>query len=39
MEYKGERETLKEWAVKMDSSDKLESYISTHFVPPNMNNI
>jgi len=36
MEYKGERDSLKEWVVKMDSKNKLESYIKDHTVPPNM---
>ena len=36
MEYKGERDSLRDWARKMDKNDKLESYIETHLVPPNM---
>ncbi len=38
MEYKGERNSLKEWLVKMDESDKLEAYIDAHLVPPTMKN-
>ncbi len=36
MDYKGERNSLKQWLVKMDESDKLEAYIDAHLVPPNM---
>lgn len=36
MEYKGERESLKDWAYKMNKNDKLETYIEDHLRPPNM---
>lgn len=39
MEFKGERDSLREWAVKLDSNDKLKSYIDAHAVPPNMKNL
>lgn len=39
MEYKGERDSLKEWAAQMDDADKLESYVNKHHVPPNMKDI
>ena len=39
MEYKGDRESLKSWMVKMDTSNKLESYIQTHRTPPNIKNL
>ena len=39
MEYKGERDSLKKWVVKMDDSNKLQAYITSHLVPPNMKNI
>lgn len=39
MEYKGDRDSLKDWAVKMDEKGKLESYTQTHLVPPNMKNL
>lgn len=36
MEYKGERDSLKKWVVKMDESGKLNSYVKAHETPPNM---
>ncbi|MBU1217130.1 pyridoxamine 5'-phosphate oxidase family protein [bacterium] len=39
MEYKGERNSLKEWMVKMDKNNKLEKYKEDHFIPRNMKNI
>ena len=36
MEYKGERNSLLKWVVKMDASDKLDSYVKAHAIPPNM---
>lgn len=39
MEYKGDRESLKNWMVKMDKSNKLKSYIQTHATPPNIKNL
>lgn len=39
MEYKGDRESLKKWVVKMDSNNKLEAYKEAHSTPPNMKNI
>lgn len=39
MEYKRERNSLKEWMVKMDKNNKLEKYKEDHFTPRNMKNI
>lgn len=39
MEYKEDRNSLKEWMVKMDKSDKLEKYKEDHFTPKDMKNI
>ena len=39
MEYKGERESLKEWAVKMDKSEKLEAYKESHLVPVDLSKV
>lgn len=39
MEYKGDRDSLKNWAVKMDSNGKLEKYIQDHTIPPSMKNL
>ncbi|MBU1657562.1 pyridoxamine 5'-phosphate oxidase family protein [bacterium] len=39
MEYKGERNALKEWVVKMDASNKLEEYKKNHLVPPSLKNL
>ncbi|MEA2072276.1 MAG: pyridoxamine 5'-phosphate oxidase family protein [Campylobacterota bacterium] len=39
MEYKSSRDSLKEWAVKMDSNGKLEKYIDDHTIPPNLQDI
>jgi len=38
-EYKGERNELKEWALDMDSKDKLEAYKAKRFNPPNLHNL
>lgn len=39
MEYKGERNSLKNWVVKMDANEKLDSYIKEHAIPPNMKSL
>ena len=39
MEYKGERNALKQWIVKLDSNNKLEAYKEAHAIPPNMQDI
>lgn len=39
MEYKGDRNSLRDWVIKMDDSEKLETYIESHIVPPNIKNI
>ena len=39
MEYKGDRDSLKNWAKKLDKNDKLESYIEEHLTPPNMKDL
>jgi len=39
MEYKEERESLKEWVVKMDKKDKLEEYKKNHIKPPNLQSL
>ena len=39
MEYKEERNSLKNWMVKMDKNNKLETYKENHFTPRDMKNI
>ncbi len=39
MEYKEERTALKEWAIKMDKSSKLEEYKEAHHIPVNLKEI
>lgn len=39
MEYKGERSSLKEWAVKMDKTGKLQAYKEAHFTPVNLEEV
>ena len=39
MEYKGERNALKDWVVKMDASGKLQEYKESHFVPVNLQDL
>ena len=39
MEYKGERDELKEWAVDMDKRDQLEAYKDKHFTPPDLSKL
>jgi len=39
MEYKEDRNLLKDWMIKMDNSNKLETYKEGHFTPPDMRNI
>ncbi len=39
MEYKGERTSLKEWAIKMEKSNKLEEYKKAHHTPVNLKEI
>jgi len=39
MEYKGERTSLKEWAEKMDKSNKLDEYKKVHHTPVNLEEI
>jgi hypothetical protein len=39
MEYKGDRNSLKEWAVKMDKNDKLEAYKKIHHTPVNLQEV
>ena len=38
MEFKGERDSLKKWVIKMDGSGKLQEYIKSHAIPPDMKN-
>ncbi|WP_294962882.1 hypothetical protein [Sulfurimonas sp.] len=37
MEYKEDRKSLRNWAVKMDKKEKLEEFKAKHFTPPNLN--
>jgi len=39
MEYKGERTSLREWAIKMEKSNKLEEYKKAHHTPVNLEEI
>ncbi|MBC8237219.1 MAG: pyridoxamine 5'-phosphate oxidase family protein [Helicobacteraceae bacterium] len=39
MEYKGDRDSLKNWVVKMDETEKLETYKKAHSTPPNIKNL
>jgi len=39
MEYKGDRDSLKNWMVKLDKTNKLEPYIQKHMRPPNIKNL
>lgn len=39
MEYKGERNALKNWVKKMDKSGKLEEYKQNHFTPPDLSSL
>jgi len=39
MEYKSEREELRNWAIKMDENGKLEEYKEKKFTPPNLRNL
>jgi len=36
MEYKRERNELRNWVKSMDKNDKLKEYKQNHFTPPNM---
>jgi len=39
MRFEGERESLREWAKKMDKNGKLEQYMKEHEVPPILENL
>ncbi|NOR58542.1 MAG: pyridoxamine 5'-phosphate oxidase family protein [Sulfurimonas sp.] len=39
MEYKKERESLKEWVVKMDKNDKLQAYKEKNATPPDLKSL
>ena len=39
MEYKGDRTSLKEWAIKMEKNKKLEDYKKAHHTPVNLEEI
>ncbi|UFH60232.1 pyridoxamine 5'-phosphate oxidase family protein [Sulfurovum mangrovi] len=39
MEYKNDREELKEWAVDMDRRDQLGEYNEKHFIPPDLSKL
>ena len=39
MEYKEERTSLKEWAIKMEKNNKLEDYKKAHHTPVNLEEI
>ncbi|WP_455756729.1 hypothetical protein [Sulfurimonas sp.] len=39
MEYKDEREELRDWAIKMDENGKLEKYKEDKFIPPSLKNL
>ena len=39
MEYKEDRSSLRDWAIKMDKNKTLEKYNEDHLVPPNMKTI
>ena len=39
MEYKEDRDGLKDWAVDMDKKDKLKAYNKKRFTPPDLNNL
>ncbi|MDM5271796.1 pyridoxamine 5'-phosphate oxidase family protein [Sulfurovum sp. zt1-1] len=39
MEYKGERDELKEWAVDMNRRDQLNEYNDKHFTPPDLSKL
>jgi len=39
MEYKGDRNQLKDWVVKMDKNKRLEKYKDEHSIPPNLEDI
>jgi len=39
MEYKEDRDSLKNWMVKMDANGKLEKFNKDYFTPPDIQNI
>jgi len=39
MEFKSERDSLRDWAVKLDYNGKLEKYNKDNFMPPDLKNI
>ena len=39
MEYKGDRTSLKDWAVKMDKNDKLKAYNKAHQTPVDLSKV
>jgi len=39
MEYKGDRDELKDWTVQMDKNNKLVEYKKNHLVPPNLKDL
>ena len=39
MEYKEDRNSLKEWMSKLDKNGKIEKYNADHLIPPNLKDI
>ncbi len=39
MEYKNDRESLKNWVVKMDKNNKLQEYKKNHLTPPDLKSL
>lgn len=39
MEYRGDRNALKEWVLEMDRRDALEEYKQKHFTPPDLSKL
>ncbi|MFT5661788.1 MAG: hypothetical protein ACI9TV_002435 [Sulfurimonas sp.] len=39
MEYKGDRDSIKEWMLKMDANGKLEEYKEKHFTPSDLRSL
>jgi hypothetical protein len=39
MEYKEEREALREWAIDMDKKDALKAYTEKHSIPPDLHHL
>lgn len=39
MEYKGDREEIREWMQKLHTKDKLQEYQKKHFTPPDLSKL